>query len=408
MIHSLEDKKEPVAIFSEEYSKDTTGMASVCCEYLSLRPNTIFYLNHDHWIDYKWTKSKDLTNKIIRLGIKGFGYRIFGKNINQIHSGKIIYLIKLFRRIFNVISFPLDQLILLFQVVCLPRSLTWFVHIGGWPAGIRGRLLLLYLKLFRFKKINLIIHNEPIDIQIKFVIKIYSFVAIWCSDNIITVSEFTASKLRFFFPLIKVVNNGIRDRYCIYEDLIRKNALQKKSKLELLLISNFTELSTKKSCECLVELSKLSHIYNIKCVGPIDIEYIFSLIPSEKLYDNISFLGFSNHISELIINSDLVFIPSRCCESFSMVFLEASMLSRPCLCFDSIATSELLLNEISGWSVNLNKGSLYHKLYQISRFDRKEIMEFGIRARKLFLEKYTAESMVSNYESITKDHVSDH
>tara|TARA_Y100001968_G_scaffold43263_1_gene33264 strand:+ start:3054 stop:4208 length:1155 start_codon:yes stop_codon:yes gene_type:complete len=380
-------KLKKAIIYTEEYSKFTTGMVKVCLEHFTSHPDARFYTNADHWIG---TNIND-TNKI---GTQGLGYYLFG---NEIKSIKYRLIIKIFRKILNQISFPLDMVFTIVHLFRFNKNIVWYIHIGGWPAGVRARLLIIYLKCLNFKYINLIIHNEPL------IIKKYGLNNIWAKvtniscDNIVTVSNTCAVKLRFYFPNIKVIYNGISDKYKS-KDISISNFTNYKKKI--LIISSLHAL--KETGKCIKELISMSNLFEINWAGPIDYRYLSKFCNPESVKKHINFLGYVEDPNILIRESDIIFIPSRAFESFSMVFLEASMNSKPTICYDTVATAELVLDGKSGWIIDTNKKSLEKLLFKISSLSDKIIKNHGLKARKEYINLYTSRIMTIKYDELNK------
>ena len=73
------------------------------------------------------------------------------------------------------------------------------------------------------------------------------------------------------------------------------------------------------------------------------------------------------------------------------------MFSRPCICYESVATSELIKSN-SGWIIRRNEDSLEKILIRISSYNKKILREYGKNARKIYLKKFTNSIMYRNYQ----------
>lgn len=385
-------------IYTEEYRKFTTGMASVCIEHLETQENISLLVNADHWIDKEFIKLKNSSKNFKRIGFKGLGSILFSKKILFSKNKYIVFAYKLIRRTLNLLTSPIDFLLSFISISFIQRNVKWFIHIGGWPAGSRARLLILILLILGHRNINLIIHNQPINK--KFISKsfLWSLLLRKYLSNIITVSHHTKDHLKFYFPEILVINNGIRDlnskKYISNLPYINKSS----KKLKLLIISSLSPL--KDTGQAFIELNKVNEMYDISWAGPIDIKYKNSLLLDSKQKVHINFLGFVKEINQLIIDNDIIIIPSKRFESFSMVFLESSMNKRPCICYESIATSELIINNQTGWVIKDRPGSLEGKLIEINRLNKNKLLELSNNCREQFIKKYTSDKMISQYESL--------
>ena len=277
-------------IYTEEYRKFTTGMASVCIEHLETQENISLLVNADHWIDKEFTKLKNSNKNFKRIGFKGLGSILFSKKILFSKNKYIVFAYKLIRRILNLLTSPIDFLLSFISISFIQRNVKWFIHIGGWPAGSRARLLILILLILGHRNINLIIHNQPI--KKSFISKsfLWSLFLRKYLSNIITVSHHTKDHLKFYFPEILVINNGIRDlnskKYISNLPYIDKSS----KKLKLLIISSLSPL--KDTGQAFIELNKVNEMFDISWAGPIDIKYKNSLLLDSKQKVHINFLGF--------------------------------------------------------------------------------------------------------------------
>ena len=100
------------------------------------------------------------------------------------------------------------------------------------------------------------------------------------------------------------------------------------------------------------------------------------------------------------MENDIVFIPSKTFESFSMVFLEALMNARPCICYQNIATAELIMDNKTGWVINDKKGSLTAKLEELINLGPDKLSEISKNCRNSFLNSFTSDIMNKKYQEI--------
>ena len=98
-------------IYTEEYRKFTTGMASVCIEHLETQENISLLVNADHWIDKEFTKLKNSNKNFKRIGFKGLGSILFSKKILFSKNKYNVFAYKLIRRILNLLTSPYFSLI---------------------------------------------------------------------------------------------------------------------------------------------------------------------------------------------------------------------------------------------------------------------------------------------------------
>ena len=385
-------------IYTEEYTKYTTGMASVCIEHLESQKDSMLIVNGGHWLNEEFIKIKNAKKSFKRLGIIGLGSLLLDKKISGTNHKYITLSYKIFRRILNLFTSPLDLIFSFIKLLFIKKSVRWFIHIGGWPAGSRARILILFLVILQFKSINLIIHNQPINKRFLSKAFLWSLFIRKYVRNVITVSNYTKNLLRFYFPKVLVINNGIRD---LNESRVISNlpyTINSDTKMKLLVISSLSPL--KNAGQAYIELIKESKFFEITWAGPIDIQYKNRMLSNSNRNDFIKFLGYVKDINQLIIDNDIVIIPSRNFESFSMVFLESSMNKRPCICYDCIATSELILNNRTGWIIKDKPGALQDKLKEISILSKDKLLEISNNCREDYVNKFTSEKMINQFNSL--------
>ena len=258
--------------------------------------------------------------------------------------------------------------------------------------------MILFLKMLRFNDINLVIHNRPFNFRYFSKGYIWSLIIRNCVKNITTVSFQNKSYLKFYFPNISVIYNGIKDinhkKYIKEIPYIRNSS----KKLKLLVIASLNPL--KRTGESLQELISVSEDYDLTWAGPVDIKYKNKILGNTKSDDNINFLGFVKDVNNLILENDIVFIPSKTFESFSMVFLEAIMNKRPCICYENIGAAECINNNVDGWVICDKSFNLLNKLNEIKNISKPNLLDISNNCRKNFIKNFTNDKMLEEYQKL--------
>ena len=76
------------------------------------------------------------------------------------------------------------------------------------------------------------------------------------------------------------------------------------------------------------------------------------------------------------------------------------MNKRPCICYESIATSELILNDRTGWIIKDKPVSLEDKLKEIYILNKDKLSEISNNCRENYVKKFTSEKMINQYNSL--------
>lgn len=117
---------------------------------------------------------------------------------------------------------------------------------------------------------------------------------------------------------------------------------------------------------------------------------------SNKYYLPVTFVGYSKNVDKYLNECDIFVLPSRD-EGFPISILEAMRKGIPVISTKVAGIPEMIENGISGLLIEPSVHDLKNVFSSIFNYDWAEM---GNRSRKLFLEKFSIHSMISNYSSI--------
>lgn len=238
---------------------------------------------------------------------------------------------------------------------------------------------------------------------------IFNIVMSLTSSAVVAISEATKKSLsRYeFMPAFKinVIYNGILplrvsdeqvlskyDELGIPEDSVVLGTVSRLDpvKNQSLMIKSFKSLVDKGiNCRLLIvgdgpERTKLQNLVN-----------------KLDLNDYVIFTGFIKHPQSYLAAMDVFLLPSHT-EGTSMTLLESMSLSIPAVVTRVGGNPEIVKHEETGLVVEPGNEVDFSKA--ISRLvDNKSLrLEMGLNARRVFLERFTVEKMVANYEKLYK------
>jgi glycosyltransferase involved in cell wall biosynthesis len=196
-----------------------------------------------------------------------------------------------------------------------------------------------------------------------------------------------------------ILNNGIDSRFfTTKEEIERKYIKVELRKLSLVSVANlvpykdyFTVLNS------LEKLKKEGYTFNYKIIGkgPMK-EEIQKQIKALNLDQDVDLVGQRSDVDTILKESD-IFIHSSMGEGLSNAILEAMASGLPCIATETGGTSELLPQE------QMFSFKDYMKLYQLLKdyFDnRYKLYDVGLKMYNEAIEKYSMESMITQYEKI--------
>lgn len=129
-------------------------------------------------------------------------------------------------------------------------------------------------------------------------------------------------------------------------------------------------------------------------------EYLQKLVNELDLKENINFLGNRNDIPELLSNSDLFILPSRC-EGLGLAILEAMASKIPVIASNVDGPAELITNEETGLLFESeNYKDLAGKIKYL--YDNRESMGVLVENAYKFVQDFDILVMCENYNELYK------
>lgn len=136
-------------------------------------------------------------------------------------------------------------------------------------------------------------------------------------------------------------------------------------------------------------------------IGEIDSQYRNTKINIETLKNyNVKYLGFVEEVTEYIIYSNCVVLPSYR-EGLPMCLLEACAIGRPIVTTDVPGCRSVVINNHNGLLCKVKDSEdLYKKMKKMYNFDTKVKLIFSKNSRKLAEEKFNKDIIINAYNKI--------
>ncbi len=216
------------------------------------------------------------------------------------------------------------------------------------------------------------------------------------AKNIVSVSAFTADKTKEVFNLktnIQVVHNGINistfkpegNEIVKNEILYFGSIIRKKGVLELAMAFNIL-VEGKKDVTLTLLGKDTIDVYEKRST----LELFFDLL-SEKAKTKVKYVKEVpyNEVVQIINKASLVTLPSFA-EAFPMTWLEAMAMEKALVTSNIGWSSEIMVNNKTGYTVNPKDHELYARKMKRLLDDKELAHTFGKNARALIQEKFEA------------------
>ena len=121
-----------------------------------------------------------------------------------------------------------------------------------------------------------------------------------------------------------------------------------------------------------------------------------------KSHPRISFLGFQNHVRDVLLRSDVLVLPSFR-EGFPNVVLQAGAMCKPVIASNINGCNEVIVDGWNGWLVSpRDVAGLAEAMKNAFALDRIRILEIGCNARKRIEERFDREVYLEHLLSFYK------
>lgn len=321
----------------------------------------------------------------------------------------------LIKNYFLKFFFPLIRYFFLFFNIVQLKSLfaknyndhELFIVNGGYPGGDSCRAASIAWYFANKRKSFHNFHNLASKSSFYYFIQEYfiDLAVIKCTKKFITVSKSAELSLKMLPQFRKINNicfiyNGINTSYKKSYNLSNSIKIPKNKKI-LLLIGTY---ELRKGHEFIFKvLNELNNDYFLICAGfgtKQQKRYIAQKAKENSVYNNIKFLGFVKNIDELILNSDLVVVPSQEFESFGIMCLDAMKHRKPLVVTDIGGLPEVVKDSYNGYVVNHKDYILFAEkiLYLIN--NKSLAIQFGENGHKRLLKYFTTQEMAKKFEKI--------
>jgi glycosyltransferase involved in cell wall biosynthesis len=233
----------------------------------------------------------------------------------------------------------------------------------------------------------------------------------YLSTVIVTVSHYTSKQFEQIAPAGKIVTvyNGVKENLDI-----KKNAELNTDKnfgpnLKQIVAVTIGLLTENKGYNEFLEAALIIKNKNINIkfywVGNFiaeDLKKFRSKVNRLKLNETVFFNGFSNNISKVLSDADILICASRN-EALPMVILEAMASKVPVITTDCGGTTEAVEDGISGFVIPVNDPiALSSKILELYEDDSKRL-EFGKKGFSLYEDKFDIKVIMRKIESLYLD-----
>jgi len=321
----------------------------------------------------------------------------------------------LIKNYFLKFVFPLIRYLFLFFNIIHLKSLfaknyndhELFIVNGGYPGGDSCRAASIAWYFANKRKSLHNFHNLASKSSLFYFIQDYfiDLLVIKCTKKFITVSksaEFSLKRLPQFTKINNIcfIYNGINISYN-ESDKLSSNINIPQNKKILLLIGTY---EIRKGHEFMFNvLNKLTKDYFLICAGygtKIQKRHIVQKAKELRVYNNIKLLGFVKNLDELILNSDLVVVPSQQFESFGIMCLDAMKHSKALVVTNIGGLPEVVKDGYNGYVVNHKDYNLFAEKISCLIDNRRLAIQFGENGYKRLLKYFTSQEMAKKFEKI--------
>ena len=217
-------------------------------------------------------------------------------------------------------------------------------------------------------------------------------------DSIILLSDFALKNFLHRFPQYAekaaVISNGIYNNHHKIEHQFSNNQIN---------VLTVGTVSFRKGHDLIIDaLSQMEEyqrkLFNFTWVGDGTILPSLKEKSKKLKLTNINFAGSQSDVREFLKHADLFLLPSRN-EGLPMAIIEALGYGLPIISTNVGGIPELVKNNFNGWLINPSSGDLANALIDAAR-RRDEMQVFGTNSKRIFIEKYSLETMVDKYDLV--------
>ena len=243
-------------------------------------------------------------------------------------------------------------------------------------------------------------------------------------------------KFRFISPIVKIMyklinsSSNIHSVFQVKEDIdtfVRKKLIRK-SKSHLiqssgvdlnyfkirntfninnkLRIGMISRLNSDKGLDLYFDLAKRlkNNKFTFILAGQLDKETDINNFNKLCKINNITYIGFVENIKELLLNLDIVILPTRRFEGIPKIMIEAAATGATLISSNLGGCKEIVLNEKNGYIFSLKNiiEDAYKNIILIEK-NRNLIEKFGYNSRKLVENNFDINLVINQYAKIYKD-----
>lgn len=251
------------------------------------------------------------------------------------------------------------------------------IHLHSSKAGLLGRIA------FPSKKIAYTVHGfDSIRIAHRKLLPLEQFMQRFC-HSIIGVSKYDYKNL-----LSEKITNNVSYVYnAIYQPDTTNISIPDEFKMYEKTVLAIARVSPPKKHDIFIEVSRRLPQYGFIWIGNQE--------PMDNLPDNCHFIGNIPNAGAYCKFADLFCLPSNY-EGLPMVILEAMSFGKPIVASNVGGISEIVQNDVNGYTVNNEIDHFVNKIEYILS-DDKRLSNMGLKSKEIFDQSLTIDKMVNGY-----------
>jgi|WetSurMetagenome_2_1015567.scaffolds.fasta_scaffold186322_2 glycosyltransferase involved in cell wall biosynthesis len=207
--------------------------------------------------------------------------------------------------------------------------------------------------------------------------------------------EFAISNVPKIKNQIEVVYNGIEYNKKI---IIDNNQFRNKLGIEKdsIIISMIGRIVEHKGHNILLSaISKLNENRNITCLIVGEGDYVAQIKKLSASYNfKILFIDSVPEPDPYFNFSDIIVVPSLCCEGLPISLLEAGKFSKPVIASNIEGIKEVIIHGVNGYLINPGDTEELKKYLKILLSDKDKRLELGLKLNQTISDMFSVETMV--------------
>ena len=278
------------------------------------------------------------------------------------------------------------------------------INNGGYPGSLTAYLASIIVKIFKRKKIFMIVRNYPnVHYKNSLLMQITKNIVNLFIDQVITVSNSLLSSM--------IKNSGIKSHKLIriYNGISVNDKFDKQSNVDIIensvgIIGNLEErkghLTLFKAWKEVIKEIPNSKLYVITSYSSGDKKSLDENLKELKILNSVEFIPYQKNIENIYRDLKIIVMPSNSHESFGRIAVESMAFSKPIIASNIGGLKEIITHEYDGLLFQKNdylelSRFILQLFYEKSLYNK--LIKNGI---KTYVNKFTAMKMSKNYSEL--------